>query len=381
MIYLDNAATTFPKPESVYEACNLALREKSGNPGRSGHSLSLEANATVQQTRLLLSKLFNVSKPEQIVFTLNATDALNLALKGLLKSGDHVITSTMEHNSVARPLNHLKIQGIEVSTLNMDIEHGVCPQDLASSIRENTSLVALTHVSNVSGTANDIAALGEVCQAASVPFLLDAAQSAGCVPIDVNAMGIDLLAFPGHKGLYGPQGTGGLYIASHVELEPLRCGGTGTDSESSVQPNTMPDKYESGTQNVPGIAGLGAGVEYVGERGVENIQTHDAELANRFIEGISATEGIKIYGPAASENRSGVVSFTFERIAPTEFSMILDGVFNIASRAGLHCAPSTHASLGTINSGGTVRISFSALNTKDDCENAISAVSEITRGS
>jgi cysteine desulfurase family protein len=377
MIYLDNAATTFPKPACVYTAVMETMRERGGSPGRSGHRLSLAAGRTVEETRLLLAQLFGIPTPRQIVFTLNATDALNLALKGILAPGDHVITSTMEHNSVARPLEALKSHGVSYTKVNASPETGVDPGDVEAAIRENTKLMVFTHVSNVTGTKNPIAEIGDLCRARGILFLVDAAQSAGSFPIDVRQMNIDLLAFPGHKGLLGPQGTGGLYIREGLSVSPLRQGGTGSHSELLTQPEQLPERYESGTLNTPGLAGLGAGVKYVLDRGVHSIREHETRLINRLIEGLSDIDGITLYGPPAGEGRSGVLSVGMEGMDAMEASFILDNVFDIAVRAGLHCAPDTHAALGTLRCGGTLRLSVGPLNTESDMDVCADALAQI----
>lgn len=256
MIYLDNAATSGKKPESVYSAVNDALMNHCGNPGRGGHRIARSAGAIVENARMKCAELFGAADVDEISFTCNCTEALNLAIHGLLKPGDHVITSSMEHNSVARPLEYLRKRGVEITVLPATIDSGVDPEDVRKALRKNTALVAVTHISNVTGTVNDIRTIGAVCKENGIRFMVDAAQSAGNTPIDVQGMNIDILAFPGHKSLLGPQGTGGLYINKSIRIEPLKQGGTGSVSESLEQPDTVPDRYESGTLNVPGIAGL-----------------------------------------------------------------------------------------------------------------------------
>ena len=295
MIYLDYAATSGRKPEAVYTAADDALRNASGNPGRSGHSLSLAAGKLVAETRALCSRFFHAESAESICFCSNATDALNLAIQGTLQRGGHVITSSLEHNSVARPLEHLKEQGVEVTKLNTSIETGVNPDDVAAAIKDNTRLVVISHISNVTGTISNIGAIGKVCREKGVLFLVDGAQSAGARKIDVQEMCIDMLAFPGHKCLYGPQGTGGLYIRPGVKLNALKQGGTGSQSELLHQPEDLPDKFESGTLNVPGIAGLGAGIRFLMEEGQEKIEAREAELTGMLIEGLRSIPGVKIH--------------------------------------------------------------------------------------
>jgi cysteine desulfurase family protein len=376
-IYLDNAATSWPKPESVYLAVDHALRESGGNPGRSGHKLSLAAHRIVEETRRLLAQLFGISGPERIVFTMNTTDSLNMALKGLLSAGDHVITGAMEHNSVTRPLEALKKIGVECTKVETSPITGVNIEKVKTAIKKNTKLMVFSHISNVSGTVNPVCEMGALCRERGVVFLVDAAQSAGAVSIDVDKMNIDLLAFPGHKGLLGPQGTGGLYIREGISLVPLRQGGTGNQSELLIQPEQSPFKYESGTLNTPGLAGLGAGVRYILQEGVGAIQSKETYLANKLIEGISQISGIAVYGPPAGPGRSGVASLRFDEIDPDDAAMILDNTFNIAVRGGLHCAPDAHAALGTLDRGGTVRISIGSLNTDNDIDMCIQALVSI----
>ncbi len=379
MIYLDNAATTFPKPDSVYSAVTETLREYGGNPGRSGHKLSLAAGRIIEETRLLVAQLFHISKPEQVVFTLNTTDALNLALKGVLSAGDHVITSSMEHNSVSRPLEALKSIGVEYTKVPTSSEKGVRISDVEFAIKENTKLMVFTHISNVTGTENPISEIGGLCRKHGILFLVDAAQSAGIRPIDVQKMNIDLMAFPGHKGLLGPQGTGGLYIREGIEVMPLKQGGTGSHSELLSQPEQLPDRFESGTQNTPGLAGLAAGVKYIIDHDVEFVQEKETRLVNRFINGISELQGITIYGPPTGPKRSGVVSINFNGMDAVELSFILDNVFDIATRAGLHCSPDAHAMLGTLRSGGTLRFSIGSFNTDNDIDFCIDALTQLSK--
>ena len=380
MIYLDNAATTFPKPGSVYSAVLEALIESGGNPGRSGHKLSLAAGRIIEEARVLIAQLFHIAEPEQIVFTLNATDALNLALKGVLSAGDHVITSSMEHNSVARPLEALKRIGVEYTKVPTSPERGASIRDVESAIKGNTKLMVFTHISNVTGTENPISEIGSLCHKRGILFLVDAAQSAGAWPIDVQKMNVDLLAFPGHKGLLGPQGTGGLYIRKGVSVEPLKQGGTGSHSELLSQPEQLPDRFESGTQNMPGLAGLAAGLKYIIDQGVDVIREKETHLANRFINGISQLEGVTVYGPPACPKRSGVVSININGMDAMELSFILDNVFDIAVRAGLHCAPDAHETLGTLHSGGTLRFSIGPFNSESDIDLCIDALAQISAG-
>jgi cysteine desulfurase family protein len=377
LIYLDNAATSWPKPEAVYQCADKVLREESGNPGRSGHALSLAAGRRIEETRLRLARFFRITKSERIVFTLNATDALNLALRGLLREGDHVVAGSMEHNSVSRPLEALKKNGVEYTKVPASPLHGTDPDDVKAALKKNTKLAVFSHVSNVCGTVNPIAEIGAVCREHGVPLLVDAAQSAGVFPIDVEKMNIDLLAFPGHKGLLGPQGTGALYIREALTLDPLRTGGTGSSSEDLNQPEKMPDRYESGTLNTAGIAALGEGIRFIDETGREKIHAHEAGLASRLIAGLREIPGLVLYGPPESAERSGVVSAALAGIERAEAAFMLDSAFGIAVRSGLHCAPDAHRVLGTLERGGTVRISVGCFNTEADIDRCIEALAEI----
>ena len=380
MIYLDYAATSGRKPEAVYEASDRVMRAVSGNPGRSGHKISLEAGAIVAEARLLCSRLFHAPASETIAFGVNATEALNLGILGIVEKGDHVITSSLEHNSVARPLEHLKDEGVEVTKIRADLEKGVDPDAVEAAIKDNTKLVVMTHISNVTGTVNDIGAIGDVCRRHGVIFLVDAAQSAGVRSIDVQAMKIDMLAFPGHKCLYGPQGTGGLYISPDVDLQPLLTGGTGTQSELLHQPVSRPERYESGTLNVPGLAGLAKGVDYILKTGVDAIEEKEHELMTRLIGGIRQYDNVVIWGPQTDENRAAVLSITIDGYEPQDISIYLDQIFNIAVRSGLHCAPYAHETLGTLDKGGTVRISPGYFTTEEEIDACIEAIGIISRG-
>ncbi|MBQ6312932.1 MAG: aminotransferase class V-fold PLP-dependent enzyme [Lachnospiraceae bacterium] len=380
MIYLDYAATSGRKPEAVYEASDRVMREVSGNPGRSGHKISLEAGAIVAEARLLCSRLFHAPASETIAFGVNTTEALNLGILGMVGKGDHVITSSLEHNSVARPLEHLKDEGVEVTKIRADLENGVDPDAVEAAIKDNTKLVVMTHISNVTGTVNDIAAIGDVCRRHGVTFLVDAAQSAGVRPIDVQAMKIDMLAFPGHKCLYGPQGTGGLYISPEVDLRPLLTGGTGTQSELLHQPVSRPERYESGTLNVPGLAGLAKGVDFILKTGVDAIEEKEYELTARLISGIRQYDNITIWGPQTAKNRAAVLSITIDGYEPQDISIYLDQIFDIAVRSGLHCAPYAHETLGTLDKGGTVRISPGYFTTEEEIDACIEAIGIISRG-
>ena len=370
MIYLDNAATSHPKPEEVYQAINKTLRENFGNPGRSAHKPSIKANKIIEETRFLCKKLFNADSPENIIFTNNTTTALNLAIKGIISKGDHVLTSTLEHNSVSRPLYHLEKEGIcEVTKVHTDINFGLNTDVIKKAIKRNTKLVICTHISNVTGTVNDIETIGQFCRERGLVFLVDAAQSAGARHINVQNMCIDLMAFPGHKGLLGPQGTGGLYIRNGLNIRSIFQGGTGSQSESLSHPENLPHKLEFGTLNTPGIAGLGAGIKFILEKGIDEIEKKERTLTERLIKGLQNINGVKIYGPDDwAVNRGNVVSICIENTTPGEFMLMLDCGYDIAVRSGLHCAIDAHKTIGTHDKGGTIRISPNYFNTETEID-------------
>lgn len=379
-VYLDNAATSFPKPESVYVAVDKAMREACGNPGRSGHALSLSAGRIIEEARMLCARLFSAPSPERVIFTCNATAALNIGIKGALQPGDHVVASSLEHNSVARPLRHLEMAGVEVTKIPTSPVDGLGADDVKKALRPNTKLVVCAHISNVTGTVNDIAAIGELCGGSGVLFLVDAAQSAGARPIDAQGMRIDMLAFPGHKGLFGPQGTGGLYIRPGLELKTIAQGGTGSVSESLTQPESMPDKFESGTLNTPGLAGLAAGARFVLETGIEQIQQREEALTNRLMDGIQSIKGARVIGPGPGKGRGNVVSVKFDNISAADAALMMDAAFQVAVRGGLHCAPDAHRSAGTLEGGGTVRVSPNYLNTESDIDVCLAALEACAKG-
>ncbi len=376
MVYLDNAATSWPKPEGVLKAMERAIIEFGSNPGRGNHQGVLGASRVVFRTRELLAELFKVTDPNRIIFTANATYAINIGIKGILKPGDHVITSAMEHNSVWRPLKYLERSGIILEVMPCDNQGLLDPASIKKAIKRNTKLIVTTHASNVTGGIFPVSEIGKIAREHGIIYMVDAAQTAGVVPIDVEKMSIDLLAFPGHKGLLGPQGTGGLYVGPGVEMEPLIQGGTGSSSELEVQPDVLPDKFESGTLNTVGIAGLGAGVEYIISQGIDKIRSREAELCAKLVEGIQDIPKIKIYGPQNQFEKAPVVSINFGQVDANEVGFILDRAFKIAVRTGLHCAPQAHHTIGTIKQG-TVRFSPSSFNLDKDITSAVQALKEI----
>jgi cysteine desulfurase/selenocysteine lyase len=386
MIYLDNAATTFPKPESVFRGMDAFIRSSAANPGRSGHRRAVEAESMINETRLLIARLFGFLRPERVVFTMNATDALNMAIKGVLRSGDHAITSVLEHNSVSRPLNQLERDGvITLTRLPANTDHIIDPDDVARAFKASTRLVALTHVSNVTGTIQPVKTIGAVVRSRDALFLVDASQSAGVVPISFEEDCIDLLAFTGHKALLGPTGTGGLVVGERVEVSPWREGGTGGDSSSPVQPSELPHRLEGGTPNVFGIAGLREGVRLLLDRGVPTVLSHERMLMQEFYQALKAPDLLSWYGADRAiaerrgEGRVGLVGINTAGLSPAELATILDERFDIAVRAGLHCAPYAHKHLGTFPQG-IVRFSVGILTTVDDVRQAAAALDDIVLG-
>lgn len=355
-VYLDNAATTFPKPEQVYQAVIQAMREVGASPGRGGHRRSLEAGRIMFMARETVARLFSIPDSSRIIFTQSATGSLNLALHGSLASGDHVITTSMEHNSLLRPLHALRREGVEVTVVTAGPEGIVDPEQIRRAVQANTRMIAVGHVSNVCGSIQPIAEIAKISQGAGAYFLVDAAQSAGYIEIDVVTTGIDLLAAPGHKGLLGPSGTGLLYVAPRVALKPTIEGGTGTSSTSEEQPLTMPEGFEAGTHNLPGIAGLKAGIDFILERGIDTIFRHEQSLISEAQQLLARIPGITFYGPKGLDRRASVLSFNVDGIDAALLAAQLDHDFDIAVRAGLHCAPQAHRTLGTLP-GGTLRLS------------------------
>ena len=377
MIYLDNAATSWPKPESVYQTMDEFLRTKAGNPGRGGHSMAIAASETVEETRLLLARLINAADKDRVIFTLNCTDSLNIGLKGLLRPGDHVIISSLEHNSVARPLRKLEREGVRVTRLSPPSGGDfVPPRDVARAITRKTKLVVMNHASNVTGVIQPIEEYGVIARQHNLIFMVDAAQTAGKYPLDVQASNIDLLAFSGHKGLFGPPGTGALYIGERVDLDSLREGGTGSRSESEEQPTDLPDKFESGTVNCAGIAGLGAGLKFILKEGMDKIVEHEQSLTNQLLEGLACTSRVTVYKVKDISRQAPVISFNLENSTPGEVGTILDQAFDIKVRTGLHCAPAVHRTIGTFPLG-TIRVSPGYFNTREEIDFTIEAIKKI----
>ncbi len=375
-IYFDNAATSWPKPPAVRAALDEYFSDAGGNPGRSGHQMSIAAARLVENSREALAQMFNAEDPSRIVFTHNATHALNLAIYGVVRPGDHVVTTSVEHNSVMRPLRHLETTGVYVTMVPCRPDGTLDVSRLNDAIRPGTRLVVTTHGSNVVGTLMPIEAIAALARDRNINYLVDASQTAGAISIDVQKTGIDLMAFSGHKGLVGPTGTGGLYIRDGVMLSPLLRGGTGSDSAHETQPQFLPDMLESGTLNVAGIAGLGAGVRYLQEIGIEAVTEHGRKLVSKFVAGLHEIPGINVYGPTDVSKQCGVVSFNISDAVPSEVGLLLDEHFGIMARTGLHCAPAAHHTIGTFPAG-TVRFSFSWFNTLAEIETSLEALGKI----
>ncbi len=381
VIYFDNAATSFPKPEAVVEATINYMKNSGGNPGRSGHRLSIETGSVIFSARQSLADFFSVLNPMKIIFTSNATEALNLAILGTARDDFHVITSSMEHNSTIRPLKELESRGIISLTIVKCSSNGFLdPEDFAKSVKPETKMAVINHASNSFGILQPVREIGEICTHNGIIFIVDAAQSAGIINIDMKKDNIDMLAFAGHKSLYGPTGTGGLVISDSFDykmIKPLKFGGTGSFSDKIIQPDFLPDIFESGTPNSAGIYGLGAGLQFIAETGFDNIKIHKKELTEYFIRKASAeVDGYINYIPAGLIE-TGVVSFNIDKIQCSDVSEILSDEFGIMSRAGLQCTPLSHETIGTFPDG-TVRFSFGIFNTKEDIDNSISALKIIS---
>lgn len=375
-IYLDNAASSCPKPESVIRAVNDCMIDACANPGRGAHRKAVAAARIIFRTRQQAAQFLGVADSVNIIFTQNATDSLNMALHGFLRPGDHVVTSSVEHNAVLRPLKVLAREGIEVSFAPADAAGRVESDAVLDLVKPQTRLVVLTHSSNITGAVLPIAELARELAAGNVPLLVDGAQSAGTLPLDMEQMPVSMLALTGHKGLLGPQGVGLLYLAPGIELRSLRQGGTGSSSEQEQDELERPDRYECGTFNTPGIAGLGAGIQYLQEQGMERLAAHKAALTARLYEGLAGVGGVTVYGPGAGERRGPLVAFNVASLPSSEVAAKLDHDYDIASRAGIHCAPGAHRAMGTLGRGA-VRLSIGPFNTEEDIDAAVAAVTAI----
>lgn len=377
IVYLDHAATSWPKPPEVFEAMRKAMEEAAANPGRGSHRMAVKASRVLYGTRKTLADLFGVKNPNDIALTSNTTEALNLAIKGYLREGDHVIATMIEHNSVRRPLEYLKrTRGIQVDYIPVDEEGQLDMQLMEGAFRSNTRLVVCSQSSNLLGSIIPLIEIGELVKRKGAVLLVDAAQSAGMLGIHVEEMHIGMLAFPGHKGLLGPQGTGGLYISPDIDLEPLLHGGTGSQSEAIEQPTVRPDRYEAGTPNTIGYAGLQAGVRKVLEWTPQHIYRHEWELTQYMMEGLQELGGLRILGPALGQARTGIVAFVSERYSASELAFRLDREYGIAVRAGYHCTPLAHMASGTEQTGA-IRASVGISTSRDEIEFMRKAIKEI----
>ena len=377
MIYFDNAATTLRKPDAVIQAVNHALTAY-GNPGRGVHEAALEASRAVYSARSALARLFHGGSPSRIAFTANATESLNIAIKGILNPGDHVITTALEHNSVLRPLYELERLGVELTILPADDRGRVCYEDFETAVRKNTRAIVCTQGSNLTGNLVDIGRLGAIAKAHGLLLVVDAAQTAGVFPIDVEKMHIDILCFTGHKGLLGPQGTGGLWVREGVAVHPLLSGGSGVQSHSKTHPAQMPTALEAGTLNTHGLAGLDAGVRYLLEMGIDTVREQELDLMWAFYDGIRDIPGVTVYGDFSARSRCPIVSLNIRDYDSAQVSDALFSQYGIATRPGAHCAPLMHDAQGT-GRQGAVRFSFSHYNTMEEIKTAVSAIQEIAK--
>lgn len=397
--YLDNAATTWPKPEVVYTTMDQFFRSYGVNPGRAGHELAVEAEKMIGETRRLLASFFDYhGDPQRVVFTLNATDSLNIAFLGLLESGDHVVTTRLEHNSVLRPLAHLKRDaGIDVTHVGRDAQGYVDPDDIARAITGKTRMVVVNHASNVLGSVQDIEAIGKISRAAGTVFVVDTCQSAGVLPIDMEAMGIDVLVFTGHKGLFGPMGIGGLILREDLDLPPARVGGTGVDSISPFQPEAYPYHLEAGTVNLPGIAGLNAAQKWFAQLGrsrlgdaageidhrqaccaaIAHIESLELGHVRRLATAFRDMDAVTVYGPKGNARRTAVLSMNINHMPADQVGQMIDADYHVCVRSGLHCAPLAHLDEGTVEQKGTVRFSPGYFSDEEDIDQAIAGIADL----
>ena len=381
-IYLDNASTTFPKAPNVASAMADYITNCGININRGSYSLAYDVEDIIYTTRQRLHTLFNGHDPSHVIFTQNVTMSLNMVIKGLLKAGDHVLVSSMEHNAVMRPLTQLLDEGITFDTIPCDFTGSIQMDSIEPLIRPNTVALIINHASNVCGTIQPLKSIGQICKAHNLQFIVDAAQTAGVIPIDVKACHIDALCFTGHKGLLGPQGIGGIILTKEMaqNLTPLIAGGTGSFSHLETMPTHMPDAFEAGTLNLPGIIGLNEGLDYIESQGMENIHNHELVLTQSFLEGLQSIDGINIVGKQNIQDRTAVVSITIDGMDPANIAYELESTYHIMTRVGLHCAPRAHQTLGTYPEG-TVRFSFGYANTHKDVESALSALNTIVKSS
>ncbi len=381
IIYFDNAATSWPKPDNVIKEIKNYLENIGGSPGRSGHKMSINASRVLEDARESVSKIFNGIDTSRIIFTKNVTEAINVCLFSLLEPGHHVITSSVEHNSVMRPLRYLESSGASISKINCFTDGCIDPDDIKKSIKRKTKLIVLTHANNVTGTILPIKEVALIALERNIPLLIDCAQTAGSILIDIDLSKFNncILAFTGHKSLFGPTGTGGMCIGDNIDISPLIYGGTGSKSDEDIQPNFYPDKLESGTINISGLVGLKGGIDFINDKGIAIIRRHEEKLVKMFIKKMSQIENVTIYGPKDPKKQVGIISFNLKDISSSEVGFFLDKKYNIMSRIGLHCNPNAHETIGTFPSG-TVRFGFSYFNSLKQIEYSISALKEILNG-
>lgn len=378
-IYLDNASTSFPKPIEVINSMSNYMLNMGGNPGRGSSSSSMSSSHLIYDCRQTVSNLFNFNKPQNVIFTNNITSSLNMLIDSIISDGCHIISSVMEHNSVLRPLfKHKEINNVDITLVNCDKDGFISPQDIFNAVKDNTKLIILSHCSNVTGSIQPLSPIGNFCKDNDILFIVDTAQTAGSINIDFTELGCNALAFTGHKGLMGPQGIGGFLIDDKMNdiASPVFVGGTGSMSYSLIQPDYLPDKFESGTLNIPGIVGLNSAIKYIQEIGIDNIHEKEMNLSRIFLEDINNMDFIKLYGPNSIENRLSTFSINMNNLASNEFSFYLDSKYNIITRTGLHCAPLAHKSMGT-DSTGSVRVSIGYFNTEADIKSLIDAIYKI----
>jgi len=378
IIYLDNGATSYPKPDEVYTFMDKFYRNFGVNPGRSGYDLCMEAGEVVEETRKLLTKFFNGKDPNRLCFSYNSTDALNLVIMGLLQEGNHAITTTIEHNSVLRPLYHLwKFNGVEVDHIRFDKDGFVDPDDFPKKFKKNTKLVVVNHASNVLGTIQPIKEIGKYCRESGIPFVIDSSQSAGKIPVDIQDLNVDAVAFTGHKSLLGPTGIGGLYVREGIEIRHTRAGGTGVRSAVRTHLYEYPYRLEYGTINTVGVAGLHAGLKWVLDKGLDTIHQHEMKLAQLLRDGLKDIDGVKLYCQNDLKDHIAILPFNIKGFEALNTGTMLDVDYNIASRTGLHCAPLVHKQINTMDIHGAVRFGIGPFNTEDHIKTAIQAVREI----
>lgn len=379
-IYLDNASTSFPKAPTVATAMSDYITNRGININRGSYALAYDVEDIIYTTRQRLHTLFNGHDPSHVIFTQNVTMSLNMVIKGLLKAGDHVLVSSMEHNAVMRPLTQLLDKGITFDIIPCDKMGSIQLESMDSLIRPNTVAMIINHASNVCGTIQPLESIGSICKDHNLQFIIDAAQTAGVIPIDVKACHIDALCFTGHKGLLGPQGIGGIILTKEMAqtLVPLIAGGTGSFSHLETMPTHMPDAFEAGTLNLPGIIGLNEGLSYIESQRMENIHNHELALTQAFLEGLQSIDVVNIIGKQDIQDRTAVVSITIDGMDPASIAYELESTYHIMTRVGLHCAPRAHQTLGTYPEG-TVRFSFGYANTHEDVESALSALHRILK--